>query len=99
MKVMAIHEIQPDGTLHIRVKEGKNINRVFVLGEDHYGDMFYPDSEFESDKKVIKAVKELLVRFKTEWGEACETNMESIVDWNDTLHNIAEELKNDRKTV
>lgn len=38
-------ELEEDGTLIIHVKEGERVKRVLVIGDDHMGDIFYPDKD------------------------------------------------------
>ena len=37
--------IAEDGTLTIRVADGRNVSRVLVCGDNHFGGLFYPDEE------------------------------------------------------
>lgn len=38
-------QILDDGTLVVHVESGKNITRVLVEGDDHYGCLYYPDED------------------------------------------------------
>lgn len=37
-------ELSEDGTLTVHVKDGSKISRVFVMGDNIFGGLYYPDS-------------------------------------------------------
>ena len=37
--------IAEDGTLTIRVADGRKVSRVLVCGDNHFGGLYYPDEE------------------------------------------------------
>lgn len=47
MKISA--EVIKDGTLIVYVPDGSVVNRVVVWGENHMGDLFYPEREEDED--------------------------------------------------
>lgn len=51
-------ELSEDGTLTVHVSDGSKVNRVFVMGDNIFGGLFYPDSDFEGMTvgEALKAV-------------------------------------------
>lgn len=37
-------ELSEDGTLTVHVSDGSKVNRVFVMGDNIFGGLYYPDS-------------------------------------------------------
>lgn len=44
MSRVTIGEITEDGTLTVHVSDGSKVNRVFVMGDNIFGGLYYPDS-------------------------------------------------------
>lgn len=38
-------DIAKDGTLTVRVADGRKVTRVFVCGDNHFGGLYYPDED------------------------------------------------------
>ena len=49
-------ELSEDGTLTVHVSDGSKVNRVFVKGDNIFGGLYYPDSDFE-EMTVGEALK------------------------------------------
>lgn len=51
-------ELSEDGTLTVHVKDGSKVNRVFVMGDNIFGGLYYPDSDFEgmTNGEVFRAI-------------------------------------------
>ena len=59
-------ELSEDGTLTVHVKDGSKVKRVFVMGDNIYGGLYYPDSA-KTDKAKPDEGAELIDRRQIKW--------------------------------
>lgn len=48
-------ELSEDGTLTVHVSDGSKVNRVFVMGDNIFGGLYYPDSAEDNTMEWISA--------------------------------------------
>lgn len=46
-------ELSEDGTLTVHVSDGSKVKRVFVMGENIFGGLYYPDSDNKGEWVVV----------------------------------------------
>ena len=69
-------ELSEDGTLTVHVSDGSKVKRVFVMGDNIFGGLYYPDSaENEGEWIPVKVAlpeegRSVLVCFKSQGGMA-----------------------------
>ena len=67
-------ELSEDGTLTVHVSDGSKVNRVFVMGDNIFGGLYYPDSaENERDLISRQAVLDI---WHTSYSDNREENEE-----------------------
>jgi len=54
-------ELSEDGTLTVHVSDGSKVNRVFVMGDNIFGGMYYPDSAENEGDKVSRVAYEQIM--------------------------------------
>ena len=61
MAIEALSEdISEDGTLKVKVKDGSNVNRVLVQGDNMFGGLYYPDDGDEINEMNREIIKDIL---------------------------------------
>lgn len=76
-------ELSEDGTLTVHFSDGSKVKRVFVMGDNIYGGLYYPDSaenkgEFEgmTNGEVIQAVFPYVTAEDTSSDRLIETDLD-----------------------
>lgn len=64
-------ELSEDGTLTVHVKDGSKVKRVFVMGDNIFGGLYYPDSA-EIESTTVDELKDIL-----KWGH-CYCDSENL---------------------
>ena len=70
-------ELLQDGTLKVNVKNGADVSRVLVWGDDGSGGLYYAD-DMESGELSVEEVAELLADL---FGDECACNYNDIDEW------------------